>query len=209
MHRHSRYITLAKRNKDWGSWPAFAEAVATLRTKAKETGAGDPYVVIMDFDPVTAAQYARTLGADATSAYAFGAGTEEGAPFAENRRTLMEQWDKAAATGVPVVPLVSMGWDPRPRVDTPTPWATGSYPNNKHFITPTTTEAAEHLREAMDWVARQAEAAVAQAVVIYAWNENDEGGWIVPTLNPDGSTNDDRVQALGRAVRQWQRPAPK
>lgn len=191
--------------KNWGTWEAFAAAVATLRAKTKQAGAGDPYIVIMDFSSDYAAKYARKLGADATSAYAMSAGAAEGAPFAECRRKLIAKWDKSATLGVGVVPLVSMGWDPRPRVDTPTPWALPGYPGKGYFITPTPAEAADHLREAMDWVARHADAAAAQAIIIYAWNENDEGGWIVPTLNPDGSANEDRVKALGAAVRQWKK----
>jgi len=34
-------------------------------------------------------------------------------------------------------------------------------------------------------------------VIIYAWNEFDEGGWLCPTL----TEGDSRVQALGRILR--------
>jgi hypothetical protein len=36
----------------------------------------------------------------------------------------------------------------------------------------------------------------ANAIIIYGWNENDEGGWLIPTLKADGSADDSRIQAL-------------
>jgi hypothetical protein len=37
--------------------------------------------------------------------------------------------------------------------------------------------------------------------LIYAWNENDEGGWLVPTLNPDGSANSERLTAMAAKLK--------
>lgn len=54
---------------------------------------------------------------------------------------------------------------------------------------------------------------LANTLIIYAWNEHDEGGWICPTLavdengnqlyNEDGSKklNESRIQAVERAIR--------
>jgi hypothetical protein len=42
----------------------------------------------------------------------------------------------------------------------------------------------------------------ANAVIIYAWNENDEGGWLIPTLDPDGTPNLERIGAARAALKE-------
>jgi hypothetical protein len=38
-------------------------------------------------------------------------------------------------------------------------------------------------------------------VLIYAWNEFDEGGWLCPTLSADGAPDTSRIEALGSVLR--------
>ena len=45
-----------------------------------------------------------------------------------------------------------------------------------------------------DWAGRHPSAA--GLGLVYAWNENDEGGWLVPTFPFD----DSRIRALGEAL---------
>ena len=49
----------------------------------------------------------------------------------------------------------------------------------------------------MTWVEKNPVAAESKAVLIYAWNENDEGGWLVPTLSEGAA----RVEALGKVLK--------
>lgn len=46
----------------------------------------------------------------------------------------------------------------------------------------------------VDWVRAHPDAAKEKAIPIYAWSENDEGGWLVPTLN-EGSSRLRAVQS--------------
>lgn len=39
-----------------------------------------------------------------------------------------------------------------------------------------------------------------------AWQENGQGGWLVPTLNPDGSTNADHLTALAAKLKNETKP---
>lgn len=188
--------------KQFGSWDRFRASVDELRERVRAAGLGDPYLTIMDFSAAKAADHARRLGADAVSNYAITGGTETGSPFAELREKARQWWSAAQATGMPVIPPVSFGWDPTPRIDTPVPWV--KYQKRYHQ-SPTPAEAAEHLTEALDWTVANPQAAPAQAVLLYAWNENDEGGWLVPTLNSDGSPNEQRLIAVSDAVRSWRR----
>ncbi len=75
--------------------------------------------------------------------------------------------------------------------------ATASAGIEKFYRVPTAGELSQHLRHALEWVQTHAEAALAKAVLIYAWNENDEGGWLVPTLEE----GDWRVQAVRKVLR--------
>jgi len=190
--------------KHWGSMKAFRQAVDRFRAAVVRAGGKDPYIVVMAFDARQAAAQAKAFGCDAISAYAIFGGSKAGTPFAASRRKTAAFWNACKATATPVVPIVSFGWDPRPRVDNPVPW---TRPGPNHYRTATPAELAAHVTDALDWTARNLQAARANAVVIYAWNENDEGGWLVPTLSPDGSPNVQRVTAVGKAIRAWRRPA--
>jgi|GEM_PF-6358815 len=41
----------------------------------------------------------------------------------------------------------------------------------------------------------------ANAIIIYAWNEHDEGGWIQSTLGADGKPDASRIQALEKVLK--------
>ncbi len=51
--------------------------------------------------------------------------------------------------------------------------------------------------DGLKWNAAHPEAAEANALLIYAWNENDEGGWLVPTLG-EGSARLDAIREVLR-----------
>jgi hypothetical protein len=61
-------------------------------------------------------------------------------------------------------------------------------------------EIADHLRRSLERTEREPKACPARAVIVYGWNENDEGGWLVPTLNPDGSPNTERLDAVRKVL---------
>ena len=50
-----------------------------------------------------------------------------------------------------------------------------------YYEQPTAAELAEHLRTAIEWANAHPTLVPSRTLLIYAWNENDEGGWLVPT----------------------------
>jgi hypothetical protein len=57
---------------------------------------------------------------DAGSAYAeFGSG---GASFQQLARSAELRWDSFRRRGLKVIPWVTAGWDPRPRIENPVLW---------------------------------------------------------------------------------------
>lgn len=185
--------------RHYGSQASFAVAVTALRAAAAEAGVADPYVVVMQFRAETAESIRAAIGADGISSYAMPGGTAEGEPARKSLDRAAPLWDSMAAVA-PMIPLVSLGWDPRPRVDHPVPW---HQPGPNHYETFTPGECAEAMVTALDWIAAHPEACPANALITYAWNEHDEGGWLCPTRGADGQPDDSRVEAVGTAVRTW------
>lgn len=188
----------------WGSLEGFRKPLEAAKEGALRAGLGEPYYVLCHPHPPSAARQAKALDCDAISSYALSGGTPEGSPYSELAARVRTFWSQCQETGLDVVPLVSSGWDNRPRFDNPVPWTKGS---NNHYVAPTPEELAGLAREAFDWVVTHPGAAKSEAILTYAWNENDEGGWLVPTLNPDGSPNTSRIDALGELTKAWQPPA--
>lgn len=152
-----------------------------------------PYLVVMTYDVNGAKSLADAAGLDAISAYAFQRGDDR-APYSKLTSDLEAFWEIQRSTKAAVVPLAMAGWDRRPRVENPVPWEHFGGTMEKYYETATPEQVAAHVRTAVKWVQDHAASCPAQAVVIYAWNEFDEGGWLCPTL----TEGDARAQALGR-----------
>lgn len=161
---------------------ADAAKVAKVRTKAAELGVPNPYIVVMAWTAESAATLKATVGADAVSRYATGGGN--GATYDSVAATETELWTDYASAAGEVVPTVSTGWDNRPRYDYPVSWI-GDYTSlqNNWEQQATPGEIATHLAGAIRWGNTHPTVTPANTVLIYAWNEFDEGGWICPTLH--------------------------
>lgn len=180
----------------FATWTEARDAMFALRRACAEAGVGSPYIVIQDWSPETARSLMERLGADAVGAYAADGGGR-GAPYRALAEHTQRWWDAFRATGAPVVPLATAGWDRRPRVQTALPWEKPGGDMQLYYETPKPAELAAHVRAALRWCDAHSHAAPARAVLIYAWNEIDEGGWLVPTL-AEGAA---RVDALAKVLR--------
>lgn len=175
--------------QSWGGIEGLRAAVEEFRRRVRAAGARDPYLVLMTPVPDQARRWLPLLGADAVSAYAYQAGVPQ-APYAALAGHAERAWDAHAALGLPVIPTVMSGWDRRPRVQNPVPWESWQRPGegmDRYYAAATPAELAAHLRRALAWVETNPRAAPAHSVLVYAWNENDEGGWLVPTHPFDDS----------------------
>jgi len=175
-----------------------------LRAAVQAAGHGNPYLVVMDFSAVHGKRVADSVGAQALSSYATPGPVGAGLPYADLARHAAAFWEQCYDAGADVVPLAMAGWDRRPRVEQPVPWERWQQPGaglEKYYVMPTPQELAEHLRDAMDWVVQNRARCPAQAVIVYAWNEHDEGGFLCPTLNPDGGADTTRLAAIAAMTR--------
>ena len=176
---------------------SYARRFAAIRRAARDAGLGNPYLAYMGWRPAADWRTARELGFDAVSAYAFG-GAQGGRYQDLAAQVETAQWQTCRRLGIPVIPLVQTGWDKRPRMDNPVPWERGAayHKARRHFEPPTPAQLAAHLGRALDWVERNRALCPARSVIVYAWNENDEGGWLVPTRGPLGEPNTERLDAI-------------
>jgi hypothetical protein len=119
------------------------------------------------------------------------AGSEEH-KYAELVAANREAW--GGSREQPYMPEVIAGWDKRP-------WEspTGQHQRDAWYYPDRTPEQfAMHLRDAMAWMDKHPEQTTAERIVlIYAWNELGEGGYMVPTKgDPEG----DYLKALRSVV---------
>lgn len=158
-----------------------------------------PAVVLAQHGPRKLA-LAHQLGANAVSQYAYIGGSVNGSgpevpnhplPYASNAAQELQHWEACKATGAEVLPCITAGWDPRPREVVPPPWSSGgAHPGcnvsgqARCFVRdPSMPELTLHTQRTVEWVgANIGGAARANAVLLSAWNEHDEGHWICPSL---------------------------
>lgn len=172
--------------------PEIARRWDELRATLRAAGV-DPYCVYMGWDP------AKDFAAHA--AYAHPGAEPIFARYVEAFER--HAWESARRTRTPYVPLVTTGWDKRPRQEHPVSWEKdAAYLTQATFPAPASpTEIADHLRRALTFAAGSPETCPAQTVIVYAWNEHDEGGWLCPTWTPAGPPDDSRLQAVRKVLR--------
>jgi hypothetical protein len=186
---------------DWGgSWANVGAAFDNLRALCAKAGLKRPYIVVMTWSPGSAYAIQKQIGGDAISNYV--APVPEGRPASYEALCASTQayWDEMAATGSPVVPICMTGWDTRPRKQHPPPWSRNQQPNvgmDTYVAAGTPAQIAEHVRSAIFFVQTHPERCPAQTVLIYSWNECDEGGSaLIPAYGAHG-VNHGILDAVG------------
>ncbi len=169
-----------------------------LRKMAAQAGITVPlYIIGMGYSDTSAAIIGANNDFDAAGFYSVGA-NQVGQTYAELCQTNLEIHNKvlAAGTVMPLAPLFSMGRDTRARIETGVSWCedTRSGPDNlqyggKFAYTGTPEEIGSQLLDILNYNKRNRQNTKCNTVLIYAWNEHDEGGWICPTLACDEEGN--------------------
>jgi len=134
-----------------------------LRERIMQAGFKNPYFVTLSPTPQIGAAAAEGTGLDAIGAYTSWGGTNYAGLCAAH----IKHWDAMKATGLKVVPDLAAGWG-------------GPRDNKGDTMQPKPGELASHVRSAFEWITANPDAAEAKTMLFYAWNEVDEGGWLVP-----------------------------
>ena len=178
---------------------ANAQRFQELRQAIAKEGI-HPYYVFMGWNPAGDYAVEKRNGFDAVSAYANGCRVET---FAELVRDVEQNyWKNAADAKIEYVPFVTTGWDKQPRKEHPVLWELNdAYHHQEGFPSQATPqEIAKHLELAIRFTQEHQDLCPANAIIIYAWNEHDEGGWLVPVWLPDGKSDNSRLKAIGNVL---------
>jgi len=175
-------------------------ALDVLRNKTRATLGVSPYVVKMG----GAWSGTRQLGADALSAYIIQSNPTKaaGAPYATSiAKPEAKFWEAAKEAGGKLIPSITPGWDPSPREYIDLPWGDQGHTacvealgHPCYVQDPTMPELTAHTKAAVAFALANPSVVEANAVIVGAWNENDEGHWIVPSLL-NGTEKLEAVQA--------------
>jgi uncharacterized protein (TIGR02145 family) len=173
----NRYdLLLAK----WGSYTAITQAFKVLDDKARAAGLKEPLIGIHTLPGWNNLRSLKSAGFDFFTGYNYGndiaaASSNLEQPWSQLRKTGNDIWQIFALKNVlPYVPVVTTGWDMRP-------WETGD--PKAYYYTPRTPEnIAGFLTDAIGWTKGNPTKTFSEPfIVLYAWNENGEGGYLTPT----------------------------
>ena len=185
---------------------ALVEAeIKYYRGYCQAEGIPEPFVVCMNIT----GQETNSIYGDAVSRYSI-SGTSD-MTFVDFITTTQSQWEGYQKSGSQYVPMMSFGWHAEPRYKNPVTWMTTE--SNSWVPYPTDEEIYNHVMYGLSYMdhPNAKEFTKANTLILYAWNEHDEGSWLCPTLavdenenqlyNEDGTKkiNDSRCQLVKQA----------
>ena len=120
-------------------------------------------------------------------------------------------WQRGKDSNVQIIPCLAGGWDATPRYVTPVTWCENDA--QSYAVEPNGKQLEAHINDAYKWMNENKDVTRAGTMLIYAWNEHDEGGWICPTVTVDNDgfiitdengcaiKNTERLDAVRRALK--------
>jgi hypothetical protein len=168
----------------------------------EKCGLGKPWLAVCLSSPKSYRRFYDQLQGDALSQYAVSGNAKAGS-FSELATRAEAFWEECAATGAPVAPICMTGWDRRTRVMNPVSWETFHQQEDamsRYYKSGTPDEIAAHIGRGVSWFKKHPGKNGTELVLIYAWNEFDEGGWLVPALPPPHGEGTARVDALRKVL---------
>lgn len=176
--------TLATWSKGLGGEQGAKAALNDIRDRVKATTGRDLYLVALLFNLPETGPVAHSLGFDAVSTYATALGANgKSLPYASCAALARNAWQAAAKDGSGgFLPTVTLGWDYRPALRDAQE-KKNRKPNPDWCEAATDEEWTQQIRDAINEAANNPRNDRFRSVVIYAWNESSEGGWIQPTLS--------------------------
>ena len=105
---------------------------------------------------------------------------------------------------VKLIPTLTVGWDTRPIAEQPCSWYQNA-PHEKEYRL-TGQDLKNHLIDTINFVKANPTTCEANTILCYAWNENAEGGYIVPTLVPGTNRiNTDTIEIFRQVLNPTQK----
>lgn len=172
------------------------EEMEQVRNAVKKVGGKQPLFIVM-FNRLP--QHADYCLVDGISAYACTRGDIE--TYTELLEGSLQDNEEHAQKHEFAIPLFTTGWSPAPRMDIPSPWV--NYRHNRYAKGATADELREGAKKFSVWIKESLADRFSGHIMMFAWNEFEEGGWICPTYNEDLSINTERVTAISEIIKSW------
>ena len=157
--------------------------IAYYRRLCKKLGIPEPYAVCLKAN----SKDAEKAVADAIGDYAVS--NDNNMTYFELTKKAERKWLEHQRNATQYVPIVTTGYNLLPRYKNQVFWMTVSSDEVAEYAT--SEEIGTHLTVALNYMQKPevVEKTKANTVLMYAWNEHDEGGWICPTLKVDENGN--------------------
>ena len=175
-----------------GAWEPLLER---LRKLCQDSGRAEPYAVLLERWETPVEQLAKV---DALSDYS---GMLTGETWEELLEDIKRGNDFRIAQGKPIVPHFSTGWDPSPRIEHPVPWC--KYPTLNYAKPATPEQLLDGAKRFKEWLQEHAEVCPTGELLVFAWNEFEEGGCLCPTWQPNGTPDTSRCDVFAKMVQLW------
>jgi hypothetical protein len=182
--------------KGLGGTSKAKEAFDAYRALAKAKGIGDILIGARTSANVSYQDIYKDDGFDFLTTYQNsddGRNNAGANDYSNETKADCKVWDAISSnTSMKYIPTMGTGYDMRPwAADHPT------LPASDYWYTSVTPEKiAAHLKETMLWARNNKSKVLDNMVLIYAWNENGEGGWLTPTK----SENSARLDAVKKVI---------
>jgi hypothetical protein len=169
-----------------------------LKARVQKSTGTPPYFIALLFDIDNVGPLAARVGFDAISTYANGlGGGDRAVPYAACANGARSFWHKGAQQVIGFLPTVTLGWDYRPILEQPNE-AAHRDPHPSWCAPGSDTEWIAQIRAALKIAATDPKNGRFDSIVLYAWNEFGEGGWIAPTVGEGTRRLQVILEALGR-----------
>lgn len=157
----------------------------------------NPYVVFMN-NSATIHEGLDYKKADAISAYA---SCHNGEIYEDVIAGVEENNYKRLESGLKEIPMLSIGWNPMPRVDRPIPWT--GYREGPYAPQPNEEQLQKCFDKLFEFIDDNPEKTVDGYAMVYAWNEFEEGGYLCPTLGVDGKPDTAFLDSFAKVRKQY------
>ena len=182
--------------KAFGGVEGVRQAFETLRAKAKEAGLSGVSIAACTgpegkLDGFVRSGYTLLTGYNYPLGWMNGGKEEPFRKLIDGSERIFEQF--AEKTPLPYVPVITAGWDRRP-------WEEDKLPPEKWspwYPDRTPKQVEEFVGMGVRWLEKHPDKTTPERLLlIYAWNENGEGGYLTPTAT-DGTSY---LEAVQRAI---------
>lgn len=170
------------------------EIVEFIRKNSSEY---NPYFVGMVWNYEQAREMTQKFHLDAISQYCTPG--QNNLSYEKLSQKEIDKWNEYSKVNE-VIPWVTTGWDKRPRFYHPVSWENCNLFNVEYIQSPTLEELARQMKAAISFQKEKN----SKSVLIYAWNEFDEGGFIEPTLSNNEMINKEKLDTIKSIIEQYQ-----